>query len=302
MAATEYPNPVLYENGDDYCEGCSFSLSVDPEKQSVEGSEIRLALSYNLECPGLACMISDGEADACVLLHSPATSFRRIFPFGKSETDISIAIQKFDVADKIEIRGVILSTGENENFMLEDFNQDFFGGIPPFHLRRGDILAIAERFILYLDDTDLEKPIESIFHVNLREDQDVQIVPTFDNWETQKIEVDVNPDVFNLYSNIGTSYKKSTQRILLNDVILPVLVEGITLLRYSPDDYEGIRWARTIDKKLKRAGVEDIANTDISSVVLANELLGGVVLDSLNELKAVIETSSEGDEVYGGVD
>ena len=136
MAATEYPNPVLYENGDDYREGCSFTLGIDPEKQSVEGSEIRLVLTYALECPGLARMISNGEADACVLLYSPATSFRRIFPFGKSETDIDIAIQKFDVADKIEIRGMILSAGENERFMLEDFNQEFFGGIP-FHLRKG---------------------------------------------------------------------------------------------------------------------------------------------------------------------
>lgn len=302
MAATEYPNPVLYENGDDYREGCSFSLLLDAEKQSVEGSEIRLTLGYALECPGLARMIDDGEADVCVLLYSPATSFRRIFPFDKAESAIDIAIQKLDVADKIEIQGMILSAGENESFMLEDFNQDFFGGIPPFHLRRGDILAIAEKTILYIDDTELEKPIESIFHVNLREDQVKQIVANYDNWETQKIEVDVNPDVFALYSSIGKSYKKSTQRILLNSVILPVLTEGITLLKRSHDDYEGIRWARTIEKKLEKAKVDDITNTDYSSLELANLLLGGVVLDSLNELKAVIEESSEGDEVYGGVD
>ncbi len=301
MAATEYPNPVLYENGDDYREGCSFTLEIDPEKQSVEGSEIHLALSYMLECPGLARMISDGEADACVLLYSPATSFRRIFPFGKTETDTDIAIQKFDVADKIEIRGMILSAGEIENFALEDFNQEFYGGIP-FHLRRGDILAIAERTTLYIDDTELEKPIESIFHVNLKDDLPVQIRPYFENWETQKIEVDVNPDVFTLYSSIGRSYKKSTQRIILNDVILPVLVEGITLLRHSHEYYEGIRWARTIEKKLERAGIDDIEDTDNSSLELANALLGGVVLDSLNELKTVIEESSEDDEVYGGVD
>lgn len=301
MAATEYPNPVLYDNGDDYREGCSFSLEIDPEKQSVEGSEIRLALSYELECSGLARMIGNGEADACVLIYSPATSFRRIFPFDKSEVSIDIAIQKFDVADKIEIRGMILSSGEIEGFMLEDFNQEFFEGIP-FHLRRGDILAIAERTTLYLDDTELEKPIESIFHVNLKDDQVAQIVPNFDNWETQKIEVDVNPDVFALYSSIGRSFKKSTQRILLNDVVLPVLVEGITLLKHFHDDYEGIRWARTIEKKLARIKVDDITSTDIPSLELANALLGEVVLDSLNELKAVIEESSEDDEVYGGVD
>ena len=136
----------------------------------------------------------------------------------------------------------------------------------------------------------------------MKEDQVAQIVPNFDNWETQKIEVDMNPDVFTLYSGIGRSYKKSTQRILLNGVILPVLVEGIMLLKHSHDDYEEIRWARTIEKKLERVGIGDIENADIPSLELANALLGEVVLDSLNELKAVIEESSEDDEVYGGVD
>lgn len=59
-------------------------------------------------------------------------------------------------------------------------------GSATFEIRKGDILATEDSKSIYVDDTELEKPISSIFSITEHEGQEYDIQP---NMYGEKIEI-----------------------------------------------------------------------------------------------------------------
>lgn len=298
MNATEYPHPVLQPGGLDYKGECKFEIAFNEEFQKIEEEDIALVVGYSLLCDSIKEMVQNERAEACIIVHSPIASYRRIYPIKPEETSVKIRINKFDVIDKIELYCVIVAASDNHNFKLVDFNPLFFENAV-FNIKKGALLAKTEKITLYLDDTELEKPVASIFNINRRDEQEAHIQLDFTS-DTGKIEINLCTKLYELYNNIERGYARTFRRCLTGAVVLPALVEAIDMLRTDYDTYSEYRWARVIEKKLERHGTS--LQGDASGAELADMLLGNVIEGSLEAFIAVIEEKSEWEDSTGGVD
>lgn len=294
----EFPNPVLAYGRDDYNENCSFCTFFDEEKISEDDKNFNIPITYSLECKGLTDLIKKKEAVCVVLVRSSAASYSKLFKFDTDKTEMVISIPKYDVVNKINLTGSIIAAKDIPKFRCEgEFNELYFGK-SAFIIRKGDILAVEEGKSIPLDDSELEKPLPSIFDIYRENNQDSDIVPWF---EGDKIEIHLKDELYELYYNFKGVNKGLLNRPAMGIIVYPVLVEAISYIKsyyqnnenteYSKNDeisdMDELRWFRTIVKKAKSEGVifKDETNTAI-----ADKLLKGVVLDSLKSLKYTFES------------
>lgn len=301
MSAIEYPHPVLYPEGNDYRIDCEFDLEFLESDQRIEGEEIFLRAGYRLECDGLEDLINDGSAKTYLLLHCPAASCRRMYPFGKGAPQLEISIGKYDVIDKIELQCVLVAADDLAQLSLDEFNPVFFEGAL-FRIAKGSVLAISKKVAIYLDDADLEKPVSSIFNINRCPAQEKPITSDFSS-DTGKIEINLNEGLFSLYSQIERGYANTLRRLLTGIIVQPVLTEALCCLQNAREEYQDYRWARVIEKKLELNGISLEDNIE-PAITLADMLLGNIEEDSLKTLVTIIEDQALSDpEGYsGGVD
>lgn len=300
MRDVEYPHPVLQSDGYDFKDECRFEISFDESRQQIVGNEIVLTVGYKLDCKSLEDMTRKDEAEVCVVAQSPSASYRRMYPIANGLDEVTLHIGKYDVAEKIELSCAIVSKSEREHFALDDFNPVFFGNAV-FKINKGALLALTDRVVLYLDDSELEKPVTSIFSINRVNGQTVCIQPDFSS-ETGKIEINLCEEAYARYSEIEAGYAKTFRRCLTEAIVLPVLAEAIDRLRWEYDEFCDLRWARVIEKKLEGLGVDRVRDSDESSVTLADRLLGEIVLASLDTFNEIIDERSGYDDYAGGVD
>lgn len=300
MTRIEYPHPVLCADNDDYAEGTSFSMVIYDERGKVNCDDIELPIECELSCNGLEDLLSRGMAKLCVIAHSPATSYRSVGYFLDGSTQTKMTIHKYAVSGKIELQCMLIAAEPCPSFSIPDFNQDFFAGLS-FSIAPNDILAMTEKTIIYLDDSDFEKPLSSIFNVNLSLEMEDQVSIDCCNRKTGKIEIYLNQQSHSAYSQLASGYKSFSQGLLSATVCLPALIEALDAIKQNgAEEYADLRWYRTVEKKLEELGLE-IVDSDKTSVTLANELLGEVILRSMNDFTKSLEESQEYDHL-GGAD
>jgi len=172
----------------------------------------------------------------------------------------------------------------------------------PFAIRKGDILAKSVSITIPIDDSELEKPLTSIFNILSYESLENQIDPDF---EKHIIDIRLKPDVFRTYYKLREYDSGSYIRALNGLVVLPVLTEAISLVLNAGDEQDSsfgkYRWYRAIVKKLKDINV-DITNCHESTMSLANRLLGDVVNDALVVFMNVIHAEFGYGDDHGGGD
>ena len=299
MNAVEYPHPVLQNDGLDYTETCAFDLVFNDDDQAISGDQIVIKAGYRLDCPGLSELISNDSAAVCLVVHSPAASFRRSYPFPSDGTDVVVRINKYEVIEKVEVYCQIVATSKIPSFHLPEFNPLFFEKAY-FSIERGALLGITDKVVLYIDDSELMGKVESIFRINRVPEQDKWINPDFSD-PTGKIAINLKPELHDLYSNLDKGYSKSMRRSITCAIVLPVLVEAIETLFQAGGEIDDCRWARVIGSRLEKMGV-DLGNKQDSSVMLADELLGGIVNGTLASFEGLLDETINHEDEQGGVD
>ena len=307
MRATkeEFPNPVLASGRDDYIDSCFFYTSIDEAGIVIDHECISIPIKYSLNCNGIQHLIQQGEAVAVVTVKSSAASYSQLFRFPGSSNEMVIAIPKYSVVSKIDLVGAIIASQNISKFRCEgEFNDLYFGG-STFEIRKGDILATEDSRTIYVDDSELERPISSIFDICNNDEQEAPMMVAF---EGEKIEIGLKRELFSLYCEFKDFNMGALRRYAAGIIVYPVLVDAIAyVLSYNQtgDDagYSGRRWFRAIEKKLTNIGV-DLATTELPSSTLANNLLGNIALDALKSFKDTLdsEVNSGETERLGGVD
>lgn len=291
--ATQYPRPVLNEYLNDF-EGSKFEIC-NPTFDEKSDSII-LHLSYELVCPGMEHFIADGYAKVLVRISCFRTSYRKVFELNAGETT-DVVIDKKLVSDCIDLQGIIVAATPYNAYRLDEFNKNYFGEVP-FSLRKGDVIANEPGMKIKLT-TVLETVSSGV----------VQIAgdPSID---TLKVKYATVEETDLQYSNYITvllpqkeydTYRKLTQkkhlkygieRFLQSSLILPAIVEAITLIKdeelTAEDEIEehfvGTIWADSIVAALAKNGVDDITSTQKTAVEMANLILGDVASDAINDL------------------
>lgn len=304
----EFPNPVLATGRDDYTENCRFYTNFNESEITVDSENISIPIKYVLECNGLESLIKCGQAVVVVLIKSSAASNSKLFIFPVDSSDITVSISKFTVVNKIDVLGSIIAACDIDQFHCEgEFNELYFG-TSTFEIRKGDILATEDSRSIYIDDSELDRPISSIFDISRNDEQDSDVVPDFYG---EKIEVRLKSELYDLYYKFKDFNNGTLRRYAAGIIVYPVLVEAIMYItgHYQSDeardgtDLSGKRWFRAIDHKADTKGI-DLRTYQDSPTTLANDLLGDIALDALKSFKDTLDSEMNTGETHmiGGVD
>lgn len=301
----EFPNPMLAAGRDDYIGSCMFHTVFSEEDIAVTADDIVVPIKYTLVCDGIQKLIDNEKAVVVVTAKCNTSSFSRLFPFPKNETAIELHIPKYSVVKRIEIVGAIIAASDIDGYECDDeFNSLYFGA-HTFDVRKGDILATENSRLIYIDDSELEKPISSVFNINKVANQEDDVVP---DYSEDKIDINLREDLYNLYYNFKDFNNGSLRRYITGIIVYPVLAEAITKIcahyQYNSDEVnEDNRWFRAIEHKAAKIGVKLEQYID-SPTQLANRLLGNVSFDALRNLKDMLESEMNSGEsqIIGGVD
>ena len=303
----EYPNPVLAIGRDDYIDSCIFRTTFEEELIDVDSDNINIPIKYTLVCNGLQNLLVEGAAAVVIKVKSSAASYSKLFRFPVEKNEMTISIPKYSVVHKIDLEGAIIAARNIDHFRCEGEFNDLYFGATAFEIRKGDILASENSRSIYVDDTELEKPISSIFDISRSDEQESDVVPDFYG---EKIEIRLKSELYELYYHFKDFNNGSLRRYAAGVIVYPVLVEaiGIMLGYYqgsedSGEDFSGKRWFRAIDHKAEAKGI-DLRTYEETSTTLANDLLGNIALDALKSFKDTLdsEVNSGETQMIGGVD
>lgn len=302
----DYPNPVLSVEGDDYNDGCTFDVSFNEEEIVVDEENILIHAVCDLKCNGLSELIKQGKAAIVVLISSSAAFYRRAFEFDATELTKVIRIPKFDVRKNVDFCGYILAKEDMNAFRCDgEFNDLYFKNMS-FAVKKADVLAQGLLRMIPIDDSELEKPISSIFSIRRNTLSDAEIESNFD--VDEKIVVYLSERLNQLYYDVKDFNNGALHRYLNGIIAYPVLIEGIAKIcdHYrNGSEYSEKRWFKTIMHKLNGLGVNlEEEHDNYSYTELADKLLGGIAYDGLLSVKNTIDEETNGGEYVntGGID
>ena len=294
----EFPHPLLADGRDDYSSG-SFSIMEGEHQTTTE--DFIFFFSYSLDCPGLEAYIESGMADVVLDVSSSAAKYRKEFRFSLDTHTAKATIQKNDIVKSVDFTAYVIARGDKA-FCLPEHNKDYYNGVA-FSLRKGDILAFSSTISIKLDDSQLQKPIASIFEIreyNGEKDKRLDAIFTED-----KIAVILSHDSYQQYDLLKRRHP-SIRRSLSAIVTLPALVNAIEMMRCEDaSQYEDLRWYLSITAKLNNMGIDlnSEETEDYKSTELANIIYGDIVSDALHAIQAVLDRAIDPTfQELGGID
>lgn len=278
----DFPHPLLIEGNDDYTSGSFFLVE---GKHITKEDEFEFCFSYSLTCPGLEKYILEHHAVVELFASSSIAKFRERRCFSSEETTIHFHIPKNDIVKAVDFTAFIIAVGD-DRFILPEHNPEYYHGAT-FPLRKGDILAISATITIDLDDSELQKPLTSIFKIS--ESADNNATPNFDD---DKIEIFLPIETYGTYDKLKAHYP-TIRRNLSAVVTLSALTEAIEIMRLEDTiQYQGYRWFRTLSNRLSQHGI-DIRETEMQSMEIANLIYGDIISDALNSLKELLDRVSD---------
>ncbi len=122
LSKREYPYPVLSDGRDDYSSDCRYATQINIDEIVVTNEYIEIPASYELSCMSLEEGIKDGQFSAIIKIRSGAASFCQIFKFEDNKRSNVIRIPKYDVAEKIELTGMVVANENISHFSCPEMN------------------------------------------------------------------------------------------------------------------------------------------------------------------------------------
>ena len=276
LSARSYPHPVL-GNRDDV-PGVAFqaALEMSTDKQSVY-----MSAEVACSCEVLNALLVAGRATFVLHVECSNTLFRRAYEFRDSKHRISIPADNLN--DAVEVNVFVRAAEHIPDYRIPEAHPDYADAV--FNICRGDILAIGEGQIFYIEsDFDSLSRIGSIMQINESpKDGDIPMEPTFDG---DKIVIFLSKNDFEDYKLLKRH--EEVRDPLTTTIVLPVLVEAIHILKEESDDMDDTRrWVRALVRRIKNVGL----NTEMEPILLAQLLLELPVKRALSSSRTLVEAS-----------
>lgn len=275
-----YPHPVLAPFRDDVSPN-DFSLKLEI---SSDTQNWYLRVKFEYSNPTLKELIQNGKATHSVHVECRRNFYRQLFSFPQESKEL--VIKATELVGRVEVSGFVRACEAIDEYGIEGAHSDY--GNSKFQIRVGDVLAVdrTQQFEAYVDYDPL-KNIASILEIRRDEHR-----------EDGAMIVDTNGDVVVAKLSQG-DYDKYTDLkadptfvpLLVNQVVVPVLLEAIHEIRDVDDDefQEGMaarRWYRSLYKKLSDTGV-DLRKQDKSALDALQTLLQLPLRRSLHSLMQI---------------
>lgn len=269
-----YPYPVLAFFNNDYPNN-SFSYEI---KSNSDNNKFKIEIEFNLNCKTLNDMLNNNLACFLVHIECPKTRFRNIYTTTESRKEIFIDGGKLN--NKVEVVVSIISTSKNDTFTSDEFNSIF--GDSEFSIVNGDILAIAPDCILTIEKDETFTG-SSLFNITYSDKLKVL------TWEidNSSILIKLPKSTFDLYNSLKSNAK--ARSIITNTIVVPILVEILTNLKYDSDLYDD-DFIEKINLSLESIGYNTEKLVDEDSIIpIVFKLIDNILFDSLYNLYNILE-------------
>ena len=234
-----FPYPILRENNEDYKKSKFISnVSVNSEENGF-----RINAEFLVENERIKKLIDDDFVEYALQIECTKTWFRSI------ETSKNNIIEIFIKSDKLNQKVVLcpcLIVKKNiENYTNDDFSDDYENMFFDIHI--GEALAVGK--IKYFEanyEKDIINKPASI--VNVTYDEKIKNMECYIEYE--RIQVVLPKEQYKYY--IQNSNDENKYPIMNSIVVIPALVQALSIMSKDESDYENYNWYKTIRNKLMK--------------------------------------------------
>jgi hypothetical protein len=241
---SRFPHPVLSPYTGDFTSG-EFDVQLRASEVPETGA---LGLEYEISLTeqSVQNLVETSQAAVGCFVRCSDTYFtelrRMSWPKGRLD------FQAGSLLNRVSLRPLVWLESTLEQWDPGTIHQEFS---PPVSLDRGDILAIADEFIINVGQAKLAA-IESIF----------ELVSSLDVLPDQ-IKIDLDRDRIailvapKMYETLGLLRGQVQGRhVMMNAVYLPAVMDVLDSLRGGTTQYESFRWYNPFMARCDRHGIE----------------------------------------------
>jgi hypothetical protein len=277
LSERSYPHPVLGNRDDVPNAGFQAAIEMATDKQSIY-------ISSSIDCSSTTLNALLKRADAAFILHVECsnTLFRKAYQFSNPVHNIVIPADNLN--DAVEVNVFIRAVNRISQYRIAEAHPDY--GDTTFDIRRGDILAITEGQIFYIESTfDSLSRIGSIMQINESpKDGDIPMEASF---EGDKIVIFLSKSDFFDYKLL--KLQEGVAGPLTTSIVLPILVEAIHVLKEESDGAEDTRrWVRALARRIVALNL----GSETQPLLLAQKLLELPVKRALSTSRMLAEAGS----------
>lgn len=269
-----YPYPILVNGSTDYID-CHFKIIMEEEPKEID-NQIIISLKYDLKADGLNKLINSGLVSVVSQVFCKSTSYRKLFTFNNNK--LILKINKSELGDKVEINSFIVANKPIDNFLLDEFNKNYFP--VGCKIQKGDKLGIGEMISFSLQSYDSLRPIASV--ILIRPNYETDAKPVDVDLSGDKVIIYLNDSVFNKY--ITLREYPDLRLYLSTMIVLPAIMEALNELKSVYGEEDNRRWILSFKKVLSQLDV-DIISTDYSLYCIANMIIKNGLESSLIALE-----------------
>jgi hypothetical protein len=248
---TRFPHPVLSSETGDYQNG-EFLIDVMVE-EALQPSQVTLHCTVTLTEPTLSAAVADGNAAVGLFVTCLDSYLSRPVTVGLAGGPLSF--EPGELIGRVTLRPMIWSRKAITEFSLANCHPEFGTGF--IGLPAGSVLAVDDPITINVGREKLAQ-METIF--SLVEAPHLTNGRLAVELDSERIKILAAADIYqqlNSLRGMGTG-----NRIVLNSVYLPAVMEVLNILQGGASGYEGRRWHRVFMAKCEHLGIK-LANADL---------------------------------------
>lgn len=234
-----YPYPVLRTTAVDY----NASVFNDDCTLEVTPNGYKIITNFSVNNDQISEMINQGILNYALYISCKSTLLREM-KYTDPQNPV-IEIGSDEVHYLVSYLPYIICTQDIERFSTEDFVDDYTG--IDYRLESGSIIGIGtDRQFHALFEKDIIRDASSIIEVQGSDNEKFMKI----DLEGNKIKVILPADQCGIYKNLKG--KKNKYSLANSVVIIPALIEAISLMRETDDDDEPAKkpWFLTLQKQI----------------------------------------------------
>jgi hypothetical protein len=268
-----FPYPVLGPSSDDFSDGVLRLLDATadaaPERYSIR-------FRFDLTHPDLLAMVSNGTANAAVIVECRQNLYRRRYSVQVGRNKMEIPAD--ELRGIVQVTPVISASCDLNDYRPQALNPDY--SEMQIRVPRHGLLAYGLNLEFIAEPrADRLRRISSIMRVSQKDDagRGLKI-----NIGGDRIHVEVSPEVFRVYHGVVASRQGSA--ILSSMLVLPVLVDVFHKIKGADHvGFEDLRWFQVVRARLREIK-HPCEALDFEPIIAAQALLDSPFARGITEL------------------
>lgn len=274
LSQRSFPHPVV-GNADDVVDA-AFQAAI-----SVYNDRVNYYICVKVQCSSNTISKLVKKGDAAYVLHVECgnTLYRSATEFTQDEREFMIPGEYLN--STVEVNVVAQAKKDIAKYKVDQAHADY--GDATFSVSAGDILAVSEGFTFDADiNFDTLRSMSSIMQI--REHDDPGDLPMEVDLSDEKITIYLSHLDFENYKIIRAHSALSAS--LIATLVLPALVEALTVLKGDHSDVEDTRWCRCLKRRIEHAGL----SLEAHPLRLAQDLLELPIRRAFTSARALLES------------